>query len=331
MNLIKKYWLAWLAILLAIASWCARGALAGAVEAGMPKIPLPPVAACGPSGMLDLVLQGPFVLDNYSGSFVLLGPDVHDNHDLPSLIDRNIFNPRGIQAGEYTLTIADKQVGGAQICNPVGGTDLLVIPAKTENLKSDPKKLHSFAVQLPPPTEIVPWNADPMQISTVEPVPSGTRVDRLAPMVVLRYSYTPGSSIKFEGNDKATGNKVSYDLAPLVYGKESFVAIVQTEHEDDDVSHPYAHVAFDKMKALEMPLKRFVAFPSVIGIPGRNVPLIAGVEPKELTDFLTSYGATDRAALHIKDDKPAKSAGLVYMLIAHNDCKAGMIYADYTQ
>ncbi len=64
------------------------------------------------------------MLDNNSGSFVLLGPNVHDNHDLPSLIDRNIFNPRGIQAGEYTLTIGDKQAGGAQVCNPVGGGEV---------------------------------------------------------------------------------------------------------------------------------------------------------------------------------------------------------------
>jgi hypothetical protein len=325
------YWVS-LSLLGLVVGWLFRETTISVVTAGMLKsVPFPTVA-CGSPGMLDLIIQGPFVLDNSSNKFVLLGPDVSATHNQPSVIDRNLLNPTGIQPGEYSLTLADTQPGGAQICDPVAGTDLLVIPAKTQGLKSDPNGSHAFAVQLPPPTEIVPWNADPIQISSVTPVPpNGTKVDRLATAVILRYKYTRGSSITFAGTEKVGGKKVSYDLTPLVQGTESFIAIVQSEHQDNNVTHPYAHDAFGKMQALEPPMKLYVEFPSVIGEPGRNTPLIDGVEPKDLTGFLGSYGAADRTELHLKDDKPPKSAGSVHMMINHNDCRAGMILADYTQ
>ena len=190
----------------------------------------PTTVSCGPSGMLNLILQGPFVIDNSSNKFVLMNPDVSATHDQALVIDEHFTNPTGIQPGEYSLTLGDSQPGGAQICNPVAGTDLLMAPAKTLHLNSDPSGLHAFVVQLPAPAEIVPWNADPAQISDVSPVPPTTNVVRLATAVVLRYNYTPGGSVTFAGTEKTTGTKVSHDLTPFVYGKEAFIAIVQGEH-----------------------------------------------------------------------------------------------------
>jgi hypothetical protein len=290
-------------------------------------------AACGASGMLDVIVQGPFVIDNSSGTILLMGPDVGSTHDRPQVIDQNIAVSRALEAGDYSLSIGGAtNVGTPNICNPVANTQLLTTAAKSGNLKTDPDGIHYFAVTLPVPTEIVPWNADPMWTSKVSPVPTSGNPSKFATTVILRYPYTSRIPLTFQGAEE-DGSNVSYTLTPVVSGSESLIAIRQSEHEDMSTTHAYARTSFKKMVALESPLRLFVKFPPDDPTIVSNQPLIPGVEPKDLTDYLSAAQTDTSEAGRAEAGSKSKAAGIrqVYLLHLHNDCKAAILFADFTQ
>lgn len=282
------------------------------------------------SGLLNVVLQGPFVIEKTATNIVVLIPNA-PNHTDPLLAGATPLNSRPLNAGDYTLDISDPGSGSAKIANPVAGTTILRAAGKAEHLSSDPNGLRYLRMTLPLPLEVVPWNADPMWMSTVTPIPPEADPVRLAVLVVLRYQYSASTKIALSGKEK-DGTPIQDSFGSLPFGNEHFVFLVQGMKSDDVVDHPTALASFDKMKELEPPLARYLVFPDTGGTnPARNQPLILSVEPQDLTDFLASNGAVQVPLVQPKGKRGLDARANVQMLLLHSDCKAPVIYVDYTQ
>jgi hypothetical protein len=290
-----------------------------------------PAPSAAASGLLDVVLQGPFVIEKTSANMVVLIPQVLDvNHKKPALGDADTKNPRPLNAGNYALTITDPGSGVAKITNPVAGATILRVAGKAEQLASDPAAHRYLRVTLPLPEEIVPWNADPMWVSNVTPIASDAEPVRLAVMVVLRYKYSASTKIVFTGTEDG-GAAINYVLQDLGVGQEHVISLVQGMLIPDEVDHPTAFASFDRMKALEPKLSRYIDFPDVgQPVPARNQPLIVNALPKELTDFLASVDSTKQNNT-AKKIHGLESQAAVHLLIGHSDCRAAIIFVDYTQ
>jgi len=281
------------------------------------------------AGLLDVILEGPFVVEKtVNKTITVLVPKV-TNHTVPVLVDANFTQPKPLNAGEYSLGISNSTSGAAQIKNPVAGTTIAQANGKTENLTSDPDKKRYLAITMPMPQEIVPWNADPMWVSTA-PMPPQPQSIRAAVMLVLRFNYSANSKLTFSGKE-SDGTAINYSLTDQSVGSEHVIAFVQGIKTEDVVDHPTAKASFDKMKELEQNLSRYVDFPELGSPLARNQPLIVGIVPKELTDFLTSNGSVSKATVHGKDEALAVFRIQVNILLAHSDCLAPIIYVDYTQ
>jgi hypothetical protein len=87
------------------------------------------------------------------------------------------------------------------------------------------------------------------------------------------------------------------------------------------------------MKELEPSISRYVDFPDLGENPiGRNQPLIVNVEPRDLTNFLSSNGSVQVPLSETKEKVVAYGIGLdVNILLLHSDCRAPILYVDYTQ
>jgi hypothetical protein len=281
------------------------------------------------SGLLDIILEGPFVVEKSASNITVLIPKVM-NHTVPVVVDADFTKPKPLNAGDYSLDISNSTPGPAQINNPVAGTTIVDARGKSENLQSDPGKNRYSAITMPLPQEIVPWNADPMWVSTV-PMPPQPSSIRGAVMLVLRYNFPAKTQLTFSGKE-SDGTPVSYTLNAVPVGSEYVLALVQGMKTEDIVDHPTAKDSFDKMKRLEKNLSRYIDFPDLgTNPPARNQPLIVDFVPKELTDFLTSDGSVSRNVARGKDDAFAEHPIIVHILLGHSDCRAPIIYVDYTQ
>jgi len=150
-------------------------------------------------------------------------------------------------------------------------------------------------------------------------------------MLVLRYNFPANTKLTFSGKE-SDGTPVSYTLNALSVGSEYVLALVQGMKTEDIVDHPTAKDSFDKMKGLEKNLSRYIDFPDLgSNPPARNQPLMVGIVPTDLTDFLTSDGSVSQSVAHGKDDAFAEYRIRVNILLAHSDCRAPIIYVDYTQ
>src|SRR5437899_2280497 len=109
--------IAFLAIFLCVSR--AGKVAAQANEIGKPLHAAP--AATPLSGLLDVVLQGPFVIERTSKGINVLIPNV-TNHTPPVLVGSSPVGSRPLDAGEYAITISDPGAGPANIVNPVAGT-----------------------------------------------------------------------------------------------------------------------------------------------------------------------------------------------------------------
>ncbi|HXJ14090.1 MAG TPA: hypothetical protein VNH19_17580 [Candidatus Limnocylindrales bacterium] len=281
------------------------------------------------SGLLDVILQGPFIVEKNAHSVTILVPKV-TNHTVPVLIDADFLQPKPLNAGEYSMDITNSAPGTAQIKNPVAGTTILQANGKTESLSSDPGKKRYMAITMPLPQEIVPWNADPMWASMV-PMPPQPQPIRAAVMLVLRYNYSASTKITFIGTE-SDNTPIKYSLQDLSVGSEHVIALVQGMKTEDVVDHPTAKDSFEKMKGLEQNLSRYLDFPDLGDNPlARNQPLVVGIVPKELTDFLTANGPVSRAGVQGKDEAHSVFRIQVSILLAHSDCRAPILYVDNTQ
>jgi hypothetical protein len=307
------------------------GAVEAAPQANVTDKPSHATPVATPlSGLLDVVLQGPFVVERTSSDISVLVPNV-PNHSAPLLEGASPLNSRILDAGEYTLTISNPGSGATNIVNPVAGTSLLNVAGKTEHLSSDPSKLRYLRLTLPLPLEVVPWNADPMWISNITPIPPNTGAVRLAVLVVLRYQFSPSTTIRLTGHED-DGTPISDTLTSLSSGNEHFIFLVQGMTQDDVSDHPTALASFEKMKQLEPPLSRYLDIPDLGGVnPGRNQPLLPNVEPKDLTDFLLSNASVNVPLVAPNGKRGLVSSNELHLLIAHSDCKAAIIYVDYTK
>jgi hypothetical protein len=281
------------------------------------------------SGLLDVILQGPFVVEKNVNSVTILVPKV-TNHTFPVLVDANFLQPKPLNAGEYSMDITNSTPGAAQIKNPIAGTTIVQANGKTENLSSDPGKKRYMMITMPLPQEVVPWNADPIWAS-MAPMPPQPQPIRAAVMLVLRYNYSVSTKITFKGME-SDSTPIKYSLQDLPVGSEHVIALVQGMKAEDLVDHPTAKDSFDKMKELEQSLSRYIDFPDLGANPlARNQPLIVGIVPKELTDFLTANGPVSKAGSHGKDEAFADFRIPATILLAHSDCRAPILYVDYTQ
>lgn len=282
------------------------------------------------SGLLDVVLQGPFILEKTTKNMVVLIPNV-PNHTVPLLAGASPLTSRPLNPGEYAMDISDPGSGAAKITNPVAGTTILRAAGKAERLNSDPNSLRYLRIMLPLPLEVVPWNADPMWMSTVTPIPPETDAVRLAVMVVLRYQYSASTKITLSGTEK-DGTAIQDSFGSLPFGNEHFIFLVQGMKTDDVVDHPTALASFDKMKELEPRLARYLVFPDMGATNTvRNQPVIPNVEPQDLTNFLTSNGSVQVPLVQPQGKPGLDARANMQMLLLHTDCKAPVIYVDYTQ
>jgi hypothetical protein len=276
------------------------------------------------SGMLDIILEGPFVVEKSASKITVLIPKVM-NHTVPVVADADFTKPKPLNAGDYSLDISNSTPGPAQINNPVAGTTIVDAKGKSENLQSDPDKTRYSAITMPLPQEIVPWNADPMWVS-IAPMPPQPSSIRGAVMLVLRYNFPAKTQLIFSGKE-SDGTPVSYTLNAVPVGREYVLALVEGIKTEDIADHPTAKDSFDKMKGLEKNLSRYIDFPDIgTNPPARNQPLMVDFVPKELTDFLTSDGSVSKTVDRGKEDPI-----LVHILLGHSDCRAPIIYVDYTQ
>lgn len=237
-----------------------------------------------PAQTLDIVFNGPFAFFQQPGSMLVLLPDVEDHNPPTAISSGDMAHIVHLRRGAYDFTHGILSSTTALQAPPVLNT--YVYPVST---KVDPSSLGEkpyFTMKLPIPSQIVPWNADPLGFSlTSSSVLPDIKGPRYATLTILRYKMDSSSDIQLlglKGLDKFVWCPMA---API--GTERIVTISVEPANPDNTEHQHAKNAFNHLKNM-LGLTLFISFPNVaVPLPPRNTPLIYPfVLPKELTDAL---------------------------------------------
>ncbi len=229
---------------------------------------------------LDVVLAGPFIVVEQAQGIVVYLPDIEDHNAPTAITSGDLAHVRTLLRGDYDFTKGVRgNVGKIATLNPVKGTDVFTVSAGTEHLPTPPLEKPYLSIKLPRPREVVPWNADPLQISDQSPVPAGTPAKRYATVMILRYDSLISDVPEMDGpNDFVWKPKA----VPL--GSDRIVTMVVDPAKEDDL-HTHGHNAFRHMTTL-LSLKRFIEFPPTPVGYIRNLPLTPNVLPSQLVNAL---------------------------------------------
>ena len=252
------------------------------------------------STSLDLVFTGPFVFVEKTNGIEVWLADVPDHHPPVAVSSGDYVNIVTLASGSYDFSSGIVPAKSMPIpLIPVSNTSILSFSASNENLPGAPQEHPYLTMTLPIPDAIAPWNADPLQVSSLSTAPPVSASDpRLATTTILRYTLDGQNHLKMT------------DLKGFVWvptadqiGGESIVAISVQPNEMEN-QHIHAQKAFDTVRNM-IGLKRTIRFPSTSLYYVRNVPLNKGVLPQELVAVLPG---------RLPDDVTTKGT--------HTDCMA---------
>ena len=150
---------------------------------------------------LDVIIGGPFALiestkcpSGAATCLLVVSPNVAAHTGMIGLgageeIKQFVAN------GAYDFTKGLRPSASTALGQPVVGATVLSVSASGGHLPATPAS--PFAtIELPMPREIVPWNADPVQISTTTPVPPATTQQVVATLIILRYDFQDSDQLQ---------------------------------------------------------------------------------------------------------------------------------------
>jgi hypothetical protein len=194
---------------------------------------------------LDLVFTGPFAFRQQADGILVLLPDIEDHNPPTAITSGDLAHVKTLQRGNYDFTKGvQPTAGNPKPVIPVQTTAVFSVSASLEHLPATPQETPYLAMKLPTPREIVPWNADPLQISTQSPVPPTTPSQRLATLVILRYDTLASDTPELDGPNGFVWKPLAVPL-----GTERIVTI-SVEPTDEDDLHTHARKAFKHLKVM---------------------------------------------------------------------------------
>jgi hypothetical protein len=168
------------------------------------------------------------------------------------------------------------------------------------------------------PREIVPWNAEPMQVSSTAPVPPATTQQILATLVILRYDFQDSDQLQM--ND-ASG--AFWKAVPEKAGNERvlLIGIIPQDPTASEDPHIHAGEAFNALVKM-VGLTWFVQFvdPPPAGFQRNRPPNPASPLPADLQNIL------DPALTKSRGTKAFDSTTQVSIFSRINDCKAPVLF-----
>jgi hypothetical protein len=214
--------------------------------------------------------------------------------------------------GDYDFTVGVHPAGSTGVDAPVVGASILTVSAASAHLPPTPSSPYA-TIKLPMPREIVPWNADPMQIASTTPVPSTTTPQTLATLTVLRYDFQDSNMLEV---DDASG--AFWKPHPFPSGNERvlLIGIIPQDPAVGEDQHVHATEAFNSMMTM-VGLTRFANFIDPPTGFQRNRPLnSASPLPPDLQNII------DSLATGTSMNRNSLSKMDVGILGRINDCKA---------
>jgi hypothetical protein len=213
----------------------------------------------------------------------------------------------------YDFTQGLRPSGNTIMDAPVLSAAILSVSASGGHLPQIP--INPFAkIELPTPREIVPWNADPIQISSTTPVPPATAQQTLATLTILRYDFQDSDNLQM--ND-ASGP--FWKPLPLTSGNERIllIGIIPQDPAAGEDEHVHATEAFDAMVKM-VGLTWFVNFvdPPPAGFQRNRPSNPASPLPPDLQNIV------DPLMRPAKVNTALGSGTQVTILGRINDCKA---------
>jgi hypothetical protein len=260
---------------------------------------------------LDVVVVGPFAFVEKADGLEIWIPEV-EGHSQPFAVGIGDSEVRSFERAHYDFTGG---IGGSQLAKlvfPVQSADIYQLSRRATKVAEVPKKKPYMTVKLPIPREIVPWNADPMQVAKKGVNPNTVNRQLLATAVILRFDYKEGDLLQMTATSQPTWKprtkKLGAERMILLGSNPPFPLSNEEEHK-------HAQIAFKQLTAL-LGVKLNLAFPAMQY--KRNQPLIPGVLPDELLEVL---GAAAGQTGHFTRSLPSMDA-VRNTFGKTNDCKA---------
>jgi hypothetical protein len=263
---------------------------------------------------LDLIVMGPFAFIEKGSSLEIWIPELK-GHNKPHGQGVGETDERLFEKAEYDFTHGIEASQTSKLTLPVRGASAYQLSRKGSNLSYAPKKRPYMLVKLPTPREIIPWNADPVQITARPKDPKTVSPELLATAVILRFDYKVGDLPQMTAAGQPTWTPHPIDL-----GTERIVLLGANPPYPlpNEEEHRQARIAFQRLTAL-LGVKLNIEFPVMDYT--RNQPLTSGVLPDDLIKVLYALSQQIRSqAFSLSSvDIIAKKFGKT------NDCKSVVI------
>jgi hypothetical protein len=229
----------------------------------------------------DIILAGPFAYVQNSDTLEVWIPKV-EGHNRPFGVGTGDSVVRSFDSGNYDFTTGIQPSKVTKLLAPVQGASVFQLSRAKNTIRKSPGKGLFMTIKLPIPREIIPWNADPIQIDSANP--PKTTPELLSTVVILRFDRTAGDSPLMTAPGEANWQPKSEDT-----GTEHIIllGVNPPEPSQGEDEHVHAKHAFKALTAL-LGVKLNIAFPQVPYT--RNQPLTPGVLPDDLIQFLAPSG-----------------------------------------
>ena len=274
------------------------------------------------SATLDIIVAGPFALiekagcnDGSNSCLALWAPNAH-----PQMTGLSApAQLKQIDAGDYNFETGVRGSTNTKIESPVSDASVYQIPATMQKATTKPLAKPYATIVLPMPREIIPWNADPMQIvANGSPVPPSGATSNLATLVVLRYDFQTGDVPVMTNSDGPF-----WKAAPITSGSEKYIIIGFTNGNPTATTlnaHIHAISAFDALvKMLGLKWKLQIADPP--SSFKRNRPF----EPDPPTIPQDLLNIIDQIPLETQGQSLTQTSPVYSFFGKINDCKAPAI------
>jgi hypothetical protein len=240
--------------------------------------------ASGPQLHLDIALYGPFaVVDCAEGgrTIRLVAPNVPLHEPV------KVGKAELKRGGKYSL-LHVPAAKTTELINPVKDAEALIFPVEDVCPGVAKKPCPYVCIDLPRPTQIVPWDADPIRVLKPGENPATIPWTRLARVLVLRYEVSSFQGIQLSRADE------TWNLEPEPRGTEGILlADLEPFPQDGDQRQRQERerqASRDTFQVLIgwLGLRGHIEFPDdkVTERFHRNQPLTQGLLPKELIDWL---------------------------------------------
>lgn len=228
----------------------------------------------------DVIVAGPFAFVEKPTSLEIWIPEV-EGHNRPFGVGIGDDQVKSFEKGVYNFTSGVRASQTTKLVTPVTKTSIYQVSQRANNisLSAGPKKPAYLTISFPIPREIVPWNADPIQIADSATALKSTPVALLSTMVVLRFDYQTGDSPQMTGN----GQTWIPRTVPVDSERAILLGVNPPDPTGSEDEHVHAQRAFKELTRL-LGIKRAIEFP--LAAYTRNRPIIPGAIPDALFQIL---------------------------------------------